>query len=269
MTSLVDIGVNLTHRSFSPDLAEVLERSRKAKVEQLVITGTSLDASKDGLQLAELRRDMLHATTGVHPHDAKSWNDASLPTLETLAQHELAVAVGECGLDYHRDFSPRDAQRRCFEAQLELAVGLDLPVFLHERAAHEDFLATLKRYRPRLRAAVVHCFTGSSRELDAYLDLDLHIGITGWICDDRRGAHLRPLMPKVGADRLMIETDAPFLKPRVRGLGKGRRNEPAFLPYVLAEVATAKGQPAEQLAAETTATAREFFQLHPLEDATR
>jgi TatD DNase family protein len=172
------------------------------------------------------------------------------------------VAIGECGLDFDRDFSPRDVQRTCFEAQLELAAELKLPVFLHERAAHEDFLRILERWRPSLVGGVVHCFTGAEPQLDAYLALDLHVGITGWITDDRRGAHLRALVPHIPRDRLVIETDAPFLLPwSVSPRPTRRRNEPAFLPHVARAIARATGEPEAALAARTTAAARSLFRM--------
>jgi TatD DNase family protein len=163
-------------------------------------------------------------------------------------------------LDFNRDFSPRSHQEQWFEAQLELAFALELPLFLHERDAHERFLEILRPYRDRVPAAVVHCFTGTQDELQAYLDLDLHIGITGWICDERRGLHLQELVRSIPLNRLMLETDAPYLTPRtLRPKPKSGRNEPAFLPYVLETVAQAMAKPPEVVADATTQTARQFF----------
>ena len=124
------------------------------------------------------------------------------------------VAVGECGLDFFRDYSPRDAQRRAFAAQLELAAEVGKPVFLHQRDAHEEFVAMLAPARASLAGGVAHCFTGGPAELDAYLELDLYIGVTGWVCDERRGAALRAAVPRIPLDRLLVETDAPYLLPR-------------------------------------------------------
>ena len=172
------------------------------------------------------------------------------------------VAIGECGLDFNRNYSPRDDQVRCFRAQLALAAELQLPVFLHERDAHDTFLGILREHRSSLTGAVVHCFTGTRVELDAYLSLDLHIGITGWICDERRGRDLVGLMPSIPARRLMIETDAPYLLPRnLPSPPRDRRNEPAFLPAVRDAVAAARGEAPATTAAATTATARAFFGL--------
>jgi len=258
MNDLVDIGANLSHKSFRPDLDAVLRRGREAGVRRILVTGTSVDSTRAGIALAKERPGVLFATAGIHPHDASAASPAALAELADLARAPEVKSMGECGLDFDRDFSPRPAQEAAFEAQLEIAAANGLPVFLHERAAHGRFVALLARHRPRLSRAVAHCFTGTEKELDAYLALDLHIGITGWICDDRRGAGLRPLMAKIPADRLMIETDAPFLSPPA-AKAPGRRNEPAFLPHVLEAVARGAGRPPEQVAAETTRTAERFF----------
>ena len=251
---MIDIGLNLTHASFREDRDSVVARARAAGVTQMILTGTSLPASRRALDMA--RHHGLYATCGVHPHDARNAGD--LDSLRALAKGELCVAVGECGLDFDRDFSPRPIQERVFEAQLTLAGELKKPVFLHERAAHARFCEILARHRPHLKDAVVHCFTGSGEELDAYLALGCHIGITGWICDERRGAHLRQLLPRIPLDRLMLETDAPFLAPRTMKPRRSR-NEPAFLTWVVDAVADACRRPREEVAAETTATACRFF----------
>jgi TatD DNase family protein len=260
MFELCDIGVNLTHKSFRADMNAVLARAREAGVTRMVVTGTSLDGSEDALEIA--RRHGLRSTAGVHPHEAKTLDSHRLAQLRRLATEPEVVAVGECGLDYDRNFSPPEDQRRAFEAQLELACDLQKPVFLHERSAHQDFVRILERFRPKLSRAVAHCFTGTAEELDAYLALDLHIGITGWICDERRGTHLRSLVGRIPPNRLLLETDAPFLLPRtLRPAPKTRRNEPSFLPAVLDTVAESVGRPREQVATETSRTALDFFNL--------
>jgi TatD DNase family protein len=259
---LVDIGVNLAHRRFDADREQVMERARDAGVTRMVITGTSVAASRAAAALARSRPGVLWSTAGIHPHEAKHASREALAELRELARAPEVRAIGECGLDFERNFSPPEAQEAAFEAQLQLAAETGLPVFLHERRAHERFVAMLKNARPRLRAAVAHCFTGSAAELDAYLALDLHIGITGWINDERRGLGLREVAQRIPAHRLMIESDAPFLTPHdARPKPAGGRNEPALLPLVLARVAHSVGRPAAQVAAETTRTAVEFFAL--------
>lgn len=260
MNDLVDIGANLSHKSFGSDLEAVLQRARDAGVRRILVTGTGVESTRAAIALARSKPGVLFATAGIHPHDASTASPAALAELAALARSSEVKSMGECGLDFDRDFSPRSAQETAFEAQLEIAAANRLPLFLHERAAHERFLSILARHRPRLSRAVVHCFTGTAAELEAYLALDLHVGITGWICDDRRGAGLRALMAKIPADRLMIETDAPFLSPPA-AKAPGRRNEPAFLTHVLDAVARGAGRPSEQVAAETTRTAALFFGL--------
>jgi len=202
----------------------------------------------------------------VHPHLAKQWQDDSYTELKALAENNKVAAIGEAGLDYNRNYSTPEQQRNAFEAQLKLAAELGMPIFLHERDAHENFARILSDYRDKLSKVVVHCFTGSAEQLEKYLDLDCHIGITGWICDERRGQHLHDSIKHIPANRLMIETDAPYLLPRDLPKDKypkpdGRRNEPAYLPHILATVAKCRNQSVEQTAAETTLTAKEFFSI--------
>ena len=259
---LVDIGANLGHESFDRDREPVLTRAREAGVAQIVVTGASEAESVTALAVARTAPGVLFSTAGVHPHLAREWRAGSAQTLERLAAEPQVVAIGETGLDFNRDFSPRADQERAFEAHLELAAGLGMPAFLHERDAHERFLAIVSRWRARLPRAVIHCFTGDGAALDACLDLDLHVGVTGWICDERRGLHLRELVSRIPLDRLMIETDAPYLLPRdLRPKPKTRRNEPMYLPHVLRAVAGAAGHEPEALARSTAETARRFFGL--------
>ena len=264
---LIDIGANLTHESFARDLDAVLQRARDAGVTRMVVTGASRADNPKALALARAHPGVLWATAGVHPHHAAEYTDECDAELRALHAHAEVVAVGECGLDYFRDFSPRPAQHKAFERQLQIAAdlvaaGTPKPLFLHQRDAHADFMAMLKNFDGRLGAVVVHCFTGSREDLFDYLDRDWHIGITGWLCDERRGAHLRELVRHIPADRLMIETDAPYLLPRtLRPMPKDRRNEPAFLAHIAAEVARDRGEDVEATARATTATAQRFFGL--------
>lgn len=262
---LVDIGVNLTNKAFRKDLDEVLQRAWDAGIVALILTGTSEQGSEAALELTRRDPKRLFCTAGVHPHEASQFTNGTADALRELAAQPNVVAIGETGLDFNRDFSPRPAQEQAFERQLELACDLSMPAFLHQRDAHERFLPILREYRDRLPSAVVHCFTGSRQELWDYLDLDLHIGITGWICDERRGLHLQQIVADIPTDRLMIETDAPYLLPRtLRPKPKSGRNEPAFLPEVLATVARCRNVEPSELAATATATARRFFALPDL-----
>lgn len=258
---LVDIGANLTHDSFDDDRETVLAEARRVGVHQLIVTGASVTGSARAIEIASAD-PALYATVGVHPHAAEEFGPGTAAALTTLTQHETVVAVGECGLDYFRNFSPPAAQRTAFESQLEIAAATKLPVFLHQRDAHEDFLAILTKQMDDLKGGVAHCFTGGAEELRDYLDLDLYIGITGWICDERRGQHLLALISEIPADRLLVETDAPYLLPRsLNPKPKSRRNEPKYLPEVVRVIAEHRSESAAELAAITTANARRLFGL--------
>jgi TatD DNase family protein len=260
---LVDIGVNLAHASFNADRAQVIQRALQHGVEVMIVTGTSVKASQDALALCAQAPGTLFSTAGVHPHNAKQCDERTISALRRLAENKQVVAVGECGLDFNRNFSPPAVQETWFEAQIALAAEMKLPLFLHERDAHQRFVEMLKAHRDHFDEAVVHCFTGTKAELHAYLDLDLFIGITGWICDERRGLHLRELVKDIPADKLMIETDAPFLTPRnLHPKPKDSRNEPAYLTYVAEAVAQCTGRRVEDVAATTTENALWFFALN-------
>lgn len=259
---MIDIGLNLTHDSFDADRDAVWQRARDAGVNRAILTGASREHSPKALALARSRPGEWFATAGVHPHHALDYTAECDAQMRALLVHPEVVAVGECGLDYCRDFSPRPAQRRAFEQQLQIAADIGKPLFLHQRDAHADFMATMHNFAGRLGAAVVHCFTGTREELFDYLDQDWYIGITGWLCDERRGQHLRELVRHIPANRLMVETDAPYLLPRtLRPLPKDRRNEPAFLAHIVAELARDRGEDVAVTAATTTAAATTFFGL--------
>jgi TatD DNase family protein len=259
---LIDIGANLTHDSFRHDFAAVLARAQAHGVAQIVVTGASAQGTRDAHALALAHPRVLFATAGLHPHHATDF-DAELEALlrDCLARPEV-VAAGEMGLDYFRNFSPREAQLFAFERQLALAIESGKPLFLHQRDAHADFLACLDNVRGRIGRAVVHCFTGEGHELDDYLARDWYVGITGWICDERRGTHLRELVRRIPADRLLLETDAPYLLPRdLKPMPSHRRNEPMHLAHICAEVARCRGEDAQETAANATAASRTFFAL--------
>jgi TatD DNase family protein len=266
MTPLVDIGSNLGNKAFKADLPAVLQRAARAGVGAIIATGISAQGSRRAYEIAVEKfpqpAPRIFCTSGIHPHHASSASRDALEEVVELLGKPQVVAAGECGLDYDRDFSPRDAQRRAFEAQLEIAASVKKPVFLHDRAAHDDFYAILAKWRPKLAGGVVHCFTGERRPLERYLDLDLHIGFTGWICDERRGTHLRELVGLVPRGRIMIETDAPYILPRdMPNRPKDGRNEAGFLPHVAKVIARHRGESEADLATHTTETARRFFGL--------
>jgi TatD DNase family protein len=259
---LIDIGCNLTHDSFDSDRQQVIERAREVGITQMVVTGASEKGSVAALGLAQNYPGELFATAGVHPHLAADFKYSTEQVLQELISHDEVVAVGETGLDYFRDLSPRDVQRAIFLRQLQLGIDSQLPLFLHMRDAHEDFYTILKEMRQQLDEVVVHCFTGNQEELQQYIELDCHIGITGWICDERRGTHMKEFLQDIPIDRLMLETDAPYLKPRnLRPRVKSHRNEPRWLPWIVGTVAAARGEHPHYVAEQTTANARAFFRL--------
>lgn len=264
---LIDTGLNLTHDSFDRDRDAVWQRARAAGVTRAILTGASREHSPKALELARTRPGEWFATAGVHPHHALEYTDECDAEMRALHAHPQVVAVGECGLDYFRDFSPRPAQRKAFERQLQLANdlaagGIGKPLFLHQRDAHADFMAIMKQFGDRPGRAVVHCFTGTREELFDYLDQDWYVGITGWLCDERRGAHLRELVKHIPSERLLVETDAPYLLPRtLKPMPKDRRNEPAFLPHIVEALARDRGEDAAATAAASTAAATALFRL--------
>lgn len=262
MHALIDIGANLTHDSFDPDREDVLLRAAEAGVGRIIVTGTTLAASRDALQLSRHYPGRLYATAGVHPHHAVEVDDDTLAGLRELLADASIVAIGECGLDYFRDFSPRDTQLDAFEKQLGLASGTGKPVFLHQRDAHDDFVALLKNSIDQIAGGVAHCFTGDREEMRTYLDMGLYIGITGWICDDRRGTALRAAARYLPLDRILLETDAPYLLPRgLTDKPSGRRNEPSVLPHILSAVASCMNQPVETVADAATRNTELLFRL--------
>lgn len=271
---MIDIGANLAHESFSPDYPAVLARAWAAGVEHIVLTGSDRDSNRRVAELAAADPARLSCTAGVHPHHASDWTDEDAALIRELAELPQLVSLGECGLDYYRDLSPRDLQRRAFVAQLELAIALRKPVFLHQRGAHEDFLPILREHRPQLAEVCVHCFTDTQAAMESYVALDCYIGITGWACDAKRGAPLRAVVPHIPGERLLIETDAPYLLPNNVPRGQrpssihsdkpgidGRRNEPCYLPWVARALAELRGESFEALCAQTTGNARQFYRL--------
>ena len=274
---MIDIGVNFHSSQLKGLATELLSRAAAAGVTHVLATGTSLQASELALAFAHARESALEgrvyvgaepglpevrvrATAGVHPHDAKHWDAECAARLETMWADELVVAVGECGLDYNRMFSPREAQRQAFEAQIAAAVRTSRPLFLHCRDAFDDFRAMLRDAASAGAHGVVHCFTGGAAEAEACLALGFDIGITGWVTDVARGAELREALRVIPAERLHLETDAPYLRPK--NAGKTRPyNEPALLPFVAKAVAEAKGMDVAELSAQASANSKRLFRM--------
>ncbi|MCD0465674.1 TatD family hydrolase [Flavobacterium sp. ENC] len=264
MNTYIDIGINLTNKQFQNDIDDVVQDALDADVAKMILTGTSVRNSEASAEIARQYPGVLYATAGIHPHDAKSFDAQSISKLQNLLKQKHVVSVGECGLDFDRDFSPRNIQESCYKAQLELAIEVQKPLFLHERAAFAKFMDITKDYLPQLPKAVVHCFTGSLPEAKTYLDNGLYLGFTGAISDSKRFEHLKEVIQYVPLNRMMIETDAPFMLPKniPNSLLKKyheRRCEPAFLPFVAGTVAQFKGISLDKVVAETTRNAKSFF----------
>ena len=256
----IDIGVNLSNKQFKDHQRDVLNAAQNVGVNNVIITGTSLSESIKAVEMAEQFGQ--YATAGIHPHDAKEFTPETLSYIKELALNPRVLAVGETGLDFNRNFSTPDDQINSFNKHIELASDIGKPLFLHERDAGETMIEMLTENRNRIPNAVIHCFTGSKDDLIRYLDLDLYIGITGWISDERRGLHLHELIKLIPSNRLMIETDAPYLLPRsLKPKPKNRRNEPQYLPHIGEYIANILNKSTEQFAKETFENTQRFFNI--------
>ena len=256
---LFDIGANLTHKSFENDFEEVIKRSFLNGVSNICITGCDLTDSRRALSLAKKFPNNLISTCGIHPHYADSFSEKSKKEIQEICNDSLVKAIGETGLDFNRNYSDKKNQIKSFLAHIKLANSLNLPMFLHQRDAHEDFIDCLNKETPRTKC-VVHCFTGEKKELFNYLDRDFYIGLTGWICDPKRGSHLKELIPLIPLDRLLIETDSPYLLPKNLKV-KGRRNEPAFLSEIIKKVMSEREESEKKITEMLLKNSLSFFNL--------
>lgn len=256
---MFDVGVNLFNAQFDLDRNEVIDRAKAAGVQSMLLISTDIEETRKNQLESELDANFF-CTAGVHPHYSASVTPNELQQLETLLTHHKVVAVGECGLDFNRDFSPRDRQIEVFELQLELAKNVKKPVYLHERDAFDTQLALLKHHQ--IQQGVAHCFTGNVQQMRAYLDLGLYIGITGWLCDERRHNQLVEALNYLPLDRLLIETDAPYLLPRtLQQKPKSRRNEPMYLLEIVSYIASLTGKSVDQIRQTSVANSYRVFNL--------
>lgn len=257
-----DIGVNLFSSQFDADRQQVLQRAHTAGVAQLILIGSDIAESQQNIAFCQ-QHSGCFSTAGVHPHQAAQVTHGWQSELKQLLTQSEVVAVGECGLDFNRDFSPRPVQQQVFAAQLQLAKQSNKPVYLHERDAFATQFAMLQEQQ--IQHGVAHCFTGDIAQVKAYLDLGLYIGITGWLCDERRGGALRQALQYIPLDRLLLETDAPYLLPRdLSPKPASRRNEPAFLPHIAAVLANLRQLTTETLATQLLANSQQLFGLPAL-----
>lgn len=259
---LIDIGANLTHSDFTVDLDVIIKEALESDVRQLIVTGSTNEESINACALTKKYPDILYSTAGVHPHYAETYNKLVEQSIYELSQYDSVVAIGECGLDYYRNISSKKDQINAFESQLEIAKNTNLPVFLHQRGAHSDFTSIIQRHIKGLTKAVAHCFTGSEEMLSIYLDMGLYIGITGWVCDERRGKELQDIVKKIPLNRLMIETDCPYLLPRtITPKPKSRRNEPKYLHEIVKTIAKYSAYSEEDIVRSSTENAKKFFNI--------
>jgi TatD DNase family protein len=255
-----DIGVNLPNGRVA--IESIIARASAAGVNSIMLTGTSVSESQKALDLCLLYANSLYSTAGVHPHYAQDVSADFIEQLRLIANHNQVVAIGECGLDFNRNFSSKAEQLKVFEQQLALAVDCKKPVFLHERDAFAEQIHLLTKYRSKLVGGVVHCFTGNLEQMQAYLALDLYIGVTGWVCDSKRGQDLQEAVKHLPLDRLLLETDSPYLRPK--GLPNNRKldrgsNEPAYLPFIAEQLANIMERELGVVQAHSVANSRNLF----------
>ena len=237
---LFDSHCHIDDKGYDRDLPDVMERARAAGVRAVMAVGIDRKTSRRAIEIAD-RFNHVYTSVGVHPHDAIQCSGPVLQELRQLAEtNDCVRAWGETGLDFNRMFSPKEDQEACFTAQLAMAGELDLPLIFHERDSKGRFYDILKSEGPASRRGVVHCFSGTREEMFKYLDLGYYIGITGILTILQRGEYLRQIAPLIPEDRIVIETDAPYLAPKPQK-NKHRRNEPAFVASVMSRLAEVRG----------------------------
>ena len=258
---LIDIGANLTHPELYNQLDKIVENLQSANIKKVIITSSNLEDTKTALNIINLYPDLFYTTIGFHPHNAKDFSLEDIDKIHEYGKDKKIVAIGECGLDYYREYSTKEQQIYCFEEQLSIAESLKLPLFLHERHAHKDFTKILKSHINKIKNCVVHCFTGTENELKVYLDMGCYIGITGWISDTNRGKHLHNLLEYIPEDRLMIETDAPYLIPHNLPFKHNGINEPSFLNFVAQTIAECLNKDINVIKEVTYNNTKKFFSI--------
>lgn len=263
---LFDSHCHLNDPAYAKDMDAVVKRAADAGVTSAMVVGIDEKTSREAVVIAKANKGYA-ASVGVHPHDAKFCSEKTLAALADLAKDPAVRAWGETGLDFNRMFSPKEIQEKWFVRQLEMADELNLPLIFHERDSEGRFIEILsERYGSAGRAGVVHCFSGTRHDLDACLKLGLHIGITGIITIASRGKDLRDMVKKIPADRLLVETDAPYLTPTPER-NQHRRNEPAFVRSVLLKTAEARGEDPETLAGQIWRNTCRLFRMDIKETA--
>jgi TatD DNase family protein len=251
----VDSHAHLQWRSFDNDMKDVLERAKEKRVTRIVNIGFDVAGCLKGVKLAE-KYEGLYATVGIHPHDANTLNQKTLDKLRELSANPKVLAIGEIGLDYYRNLSPREVQKQAFEAQLVLAEELGLPVVIHDRDAHDDILQTLSRFKGKVKG-IMHCFSGNKEMAQQCLDLGFKISFNGTITYPKN-RELREIAKWIDLKNILLETDCPFLAPQEV---RGKRNEPSFLPMIAQEIANFRGMSVDDLAEATTRNTEKILKL--------
>ncbi|MEJ2100943.1 MAG: TatD family hydrolase [Desulfobacterales bacterium] len=258
---LFDSHCHLDDKVYGKDITRVIERAHQNGVMRMMTVGVNQKTAAQAVLLAEAHAE-LYASVGFHPHDARQCNSGALDFLKQLAQNPKVRAWGEIGLDYNRMYSPRKDQEKWFIRQLEIAAELNLPIIFHERDSNGRFHEILNTHLKKEQTGVIHCFSGTSYELQGYLELGLYIGITGILTLETRGTALRQMVPRIPADRLLVETDAPYLTPAPEK-NHTRRNEPAFVKSVLLKLAEVRGEDPDQLAQTIWDNTCRLYRLEP------
>ena len=260
MAGFVDIACNFTHDSFKDNLEEVIANAELEGVEKFVLLCASLNDLKPIKIIQKKSPEKYFVSAGIHPHHATEIREINYDDLLAKLCSINPNVIGETGLDYFRNISPPDVQRKSFKMHIEIAKELSLPLYLHQRDSHKDFINIIKENRNNFPKFVVHCFTGTQEELNDYLDLGAYIGLTGWICDAKRNIELRKSIKNIPIDRMMIETDCPYLIPKnLPNKPKKNINEPKYLPHIANEIAELIGMKIEELKLATRSNAIEFF----------
>jgi len=260
MAGFIDIACNFTHPSFAENIDKVLQEADAVDVQKFVLLCASLK-DLDPIQKIQYKDpSKFFITAGIHPHHANEILDLNeTPLIDRLVSIQ-PNAIGETGLDYFRNISPPEIQRDSFAMHIEIAKELQKPLYLHQRDAHDDFISILKKNSNALPPFIVHCFTGTQKQLDDYLDLGAFIGLTGWICDEKRNKDLRESIKNIPLDKLMLETDSPYLVPKNLPIkAKKNINEPKYLPHIANEVSELMGISIESLRDATSQNAENFF----------
>ena len=278
---MIDICVNLMHQQFDKDRLEVLVRAKSSGVQGILLCADTLDTAEKNLKFINetntrenLSLPELLTTAGTHPHEASQWKNDDKDRLRRLLKETSISAIGECGLDFYRDISPSEKQIACFQEQVEIACKECIPLFVHDRDS-ESLTNQILRSQKALPPTVIHCFTGSEKELHEHLDLGCYIGITGWVTDPARGQTLRRVISDIPLNKMLIETDAPFLAPKRSALEqkhfalpvsfRSSRNEPSFLPLISSFLASELRLETTELIEQTTQNAIDFFGFTKIE----